>query len=131
MFYMTIYFSKESDAYGESSNFATYPIVIHDVLWHTSEHYFQAMQLPHDPEYQEIIRTTKICQNIKILGSTRQIMLRSDWEEVQYNIMMIALRAKFDQYPELKQLLLSTAGNSLVEHTEMIIIGGTGVTALD
>ena len=32
--------------------------------------------------------------------------------------MMIALRAKFDHYPELKQLLLSTAGNSLVEHTE-------------
>ena len=32
--------------------------------------------------------------------------------------MMIALRAKYDQYPELKQLLLSTAGHSLVEHTE-------------
>ena len=32
--------------------------------------------------------------------------------------MMVALRAKFDQYPELKQLLLSTAGKSLVAHTE-------------
>ena len=32
--------------------------------------------------------------------------------------MLIALRAKFDQYPELKQLLLSTAGTNLVEHTE-------------
>ena len=32
--------------------------------------------------------------------------------------MMIALRAKFDQYPELKQLLLSTAGSVLVEHTD-------------
>ena len=32
--------------------------------------------------------------------------------------MMNAVRAKLDQYPELKQLLLSTAGNSLVEHTE-------------
>ena len=32
--------------------------------------------------------------------------------------MMIALRAKFDQYPELQQLLLLTAGNSLVEHTD-------------
>ena len=31
---------------------------------------------------------------------------------------MIALRAKFDQYREMKQLLLSTAGNSLVEHTD-------------
>ena len=52
------------------------------------------------------------------MGSTRQIQLCSDWEEVKENIMMIALRAKFDQYPELKQLLLSTAGHVLVEHTD-------------
>ena len=52
------------------------------------------------------------------MGGTRQVKLRPDWEEVKENIMMIALRAKFDQYPELKQLLLSTAGSGLVEHTE-------------
>ena len=55
---------------------------------------------------------------LKKSGNTRQIKLRPDWEEVKENIMMIALRAKFDQYPELKQLLLSTAGSSLVEHTD-------------
>ena len=76
------------------------------------------MKLPHDPEYQEKIRTTKRCHDIKILGSTRQIKLRPDWEEVKDNITMIVLRAKFDQYPELKRLLLSTAGHTLVEHTE-------------
>ncbi len=76
------------------------------------------MKFPHYPEYQEKIRTTKICHDIKILGSTRQIKLRPGWGEVKENIMMIALRAEFDQYPELKQLLLSTAGNSLVEHTD-------------
>ena len=62
---MTIYFYRESDAYGEFSNFARYPIVIHDVIWHTSEHYFQAMKFPHDPDYQEKIRTTKLCHDIK------------------------------------------------------------------
>ena len=58
MLYMTI-------AYGEFSNFARYPIVIHDVIWYTTEHYFQAMKFPHDPEYQEKIRTTKACHDIK------------------------------------------------------------------
>ena len=42
------------------------------------------------------------------------------------NIMMNALRAKIDQYPELKQLLLSTAGHRLVEHTENISYWGDG-----
>ncbi|MFM7859309.1 MAG: NADAR domain-containing protein [Flammeovirgaceae bacterium] len=37
---------------------------------------------------------------------------------VKENVMMIALRAKFDKYPELKQVLLSTAGNSLVDHRD-------------
>ena len=115
---MAIHFYKESDAYGEFSNFARYPIVIDDVMWYSSEHYFQAMKFPHDRDYQEKIRTTKACRDIKRLGATRQIKLRPDWEDVKENIMMIALRAKFDQYPELKQLLLSTAGKSLVEHTD-------------
>ncbi|MFM7859308.1 MAG: Swarming motility protein YbiA, partial [Flammeovirgaceae bacterium] len=70
----------ESDAYGEFSNFARYPIVIDDVLWYTSEHYFQAMKCPHYREYQHKIRKTKACHDIKILGGTRQIKLRPDWE---------------------------------------------------
>ena len=73
------------------------------------------MKFPHDPEYQEKPTTTKACHNINRLGGTRQIKLRPDWEEAKDNIMMIALRAKFDQYPALKQLLLSTAGNNLME----------------
>ena len=87
-------------------------------MWYSSEHYFQAMKFPHDKEYQEIIRKTKPCRDIKILGRNKQMKLRPDWEAVKEDVMMIALRAKFDQYPELKQLLLSTAGKSLVEHTE-------------
>ena len=67
------------------------------------------MKFTHEPDYQENIITTTACHDIKRLGSTRQLKLRPDWEEVKDNIMMIALRANFDQYPELKQLLLSTA----------------------
>ena len=100
--------------------------MIDDVILHTSEHYVQAMNFPHDPDYQDKLRTTKICDDIQQVGSTRQIKLRSDWEDVEENVMMNALRAAFDQYPELKQLLLSKAGNSLVEHTEIYNYWGEG-----
>ena len=53
MLYMTIYVYKESDAFGEFSNFARYHVEIHYVIWFTSELYFQAMKFPHDPEYEE------------------------------------------------------------------------------
>ena len=52
------------------------------------------MKLPHDPVYQDKIRTTKLCHDIKQIGSTRQIKLRSDWEEVKEHIMMIAFTSK-------------------------------------
>ena len=41
------------------------------------------MTCPHDPDYQEHIRTTEICHDIKRLGITRQIQLRSDWEDAK------------------------------------------------
>ena len=78
MLYLTIYFYKESDAYGEFSNFARYPVEIHNVIWYTSEHYFQAMKFPHDPEYQDKIRTTKACHDIKnweILGKLSYVLI--------------------------------------------------------
>ena len=59
-----------------------------------------------------------MCHDIKILGSTRQIKLRSVLDYVKEHIMVNALRAQNVQYLELKELLLSAAGNSLVEHAE-------------
>ena len=43
--------------------------------------------------------------------------LRQDWEDVKDDIMLEALRAKFTQHNELKELLLSTGDAALVEHT--------------
>ncbi|MFM7981316.1 MAG: hypothetical protein ACKPKO_18570, partial [Candidatus Fonsibacter sp.] len=54
---------------------------------------FQTMQFPHDRDYQEKIRTTKACRDIKRLGGNREIKLRPDWEDVKEDVMMIALRA--------------------------------------
>ena len=78
MLYMTIYFFyKESDAYGEFSNFARYPVEIHDVIWFTSEHYFQAMKFPHDPEYQEKKEPLKRATILKweILGKLSYVLI--------------------------------------------------------
>jgi ribA/ribD-fused uncharacterized protein len=113
----TILFYREDDDFGEFSNFAKYPITIDGVDWYTSEHYFQAMKFTDYPAYQEQIRNTKTCTTIKRMGGTRKFKLRADWEHVKEDIMMTALRAKFTQHDELKQLLLSTGDKLLVEHT--------------
>jgi len=44
--------------------------------------------------------------------------LRSDWERVKDEVMRKAVRAKFNQHPALRRLLLSTGTASIVEHSE-------------
>ena len=51
------------------------------------------------------------------LGRSRKVKLRLDWEKVKDSVMLDAVRAKFNQYDELKELLLSTGDAKIVEHT--------------
>ena len=51
------------------------------------------------------------------MGRSRSRPLRKDWESVKDQIMLEALRAKFAQHDNLKELLLNTGDARLVEHT--------------
>lgn len=45
----------------------------------------------------------------------RKVKLRTDWEEVKDQIMYEIVKAKFDQNPDLKKLLLQTGNEKLIE----------------
>ena len=49
--------------------------------------------------------------------------MRDDWGEVKEKIMLLALRSKFMQHPELRTLLVSTNPKRLVESTANDSIG--------
>ena len=111
-----INFYHENDEYGEFSNFALYPIKVAGKIWPTSEHYFQAQKFL-DKAYSENIRKAKSPMQAARLGRDRKQKLRKDWESVKVSVMYKALEAKFSQYDDLKELLLSTGDAKLVEHT--------------
>lgn len=52
------------------------------------------------------------------LGRSRSVPIRKDWESVKDDIMRTAVRLKFSQNEDMKQLLLSTGDAVLVEHTK-------------
>jgi len=52
------------------------------------------------------------------LGRDRKARIRRDWESVKVDVMQKAVRAKFEQHPDLQKLLKSTGEARLVEHTE-------------
>ena len=112
----TIRFYSTHNPWGEFSNFALFPIHLGGRTWPTSEHYFQAQKFS-DRTYQEKIRHTKSPGEAAWLGRSRSKPLRRDWERVKDDIMYQAMMAKFIQHEYLRELLLSTGGAMLVEHT--------------
>ena len=121
----TIYFYAQTDAYSEFSNFAPYGVEMDGLWWRTVEHYFQAMKFL-DPVYREKIRQTSKPKSAKVLGMTRSLPLREDWETIKDQVMLDAVRVKFQTHPEPRALLLGTRQASIVENAPMDAYWGCG-----
>lgn len=120
-----IKFHRTGDAYGEFSNFAAFPILLKDVEWATTEHYFQAQKFAGTP-HEEAVRLADSPMAAAKMGRERSRPLRSDWESVKDDVMREAVLAKFEQHPKLLGLLLSTGDAEIIEHTENDAYWGDG-----
>jgi ribA/ribD-fused uncharacterized protein len=120
-----INFYHPTDEFGCFSNFARYSIHLDGKSWPTSEHYFQAQKFEdaHLKEQVRICKTPKMAAN---MGRDRKNPLRGDWESVKDDKMRKAVRAKFTQHEDIRNILLSTGDAKLVEHTENDSYWGDG-----
>ena len=93
------------------SNF--YPSKIDDSYFDypTVEHYFQAAKTL-DLEKRAEIAAADTPGRAKRLG--RKVKLRLDWEEIKDQVMLEALRKKFE-IPALREKLLATGNKKLIE----------------
>ena len=93
----------------------------------TVEHYFQAQKLsgPENAAYRERIRNAKTPKDAKTLGRTREMPIRSDWDEIRDEVMLEALRKKYE-LRELRELLLGTELRPLIEASPSDYYWGSG-----
>ncbi len=122
---MTIYFYKVNDEYGCFSNFAHYEFELDGKRWMTSEHYFQAQKF-YNTKYEEIIRLLDNPMKAATMGRNHDLPLRDDWEQIKDEIMKKAVYAKFSQNNDIKNILLSTNDNILIEKTSNDYYWGCG-----
>jgi ribA/ribD-fused uncharacterized protein len=120
-----INFYSVSDDFGCFSNFSAHPMRIGGKLWPTSEHYFQAQKFK-EVEYREKIRKANSPMIAARMGRDRKKPLRRDWESVKVGVMRDAVRAKFTQHADIREILLSTGDAKIVEHTERDSYWGDG-----
>jgi ribA/ribD-fused uncharacterized protein len=110
-------FYRVSDPYGAFSNFSKHQIFVDGTTWATSEQYFQAQKFLNFKDRMDVqlAESPMVAANI---GRDRNRQIRKDWEALKDGFMRKACFAKVIQHAEVRELLLSTSGAILIEHTE-------------
>lgn len=115
-----LFFYEKGRPCYEFTNFYEEPVIIDGDMWPTTEHYFQAMKF---------LGNSMLVEQVRRLRSAREAFDFSRKYESQWTckperwgvekdeFMLKALRAKFSQSQHLRQLLLDTGRQKIVEHT--------------
>ena len=91
------------------------------------EHYFQAQKFIYsDSEWFKKIVSTKSPWDVAKMGRDRSHVLRHDWESVKDSIMSKGLLQKFSTHTDIKEILLSTGDNYIVENSPIDYYWGCG-----
>ena len=123
---MPIYFySAKEQPYGCFSNFSPHGFELDGKYWATSEHYFQAQKFSGTP-HEEQIRLAPSPMVAARMGRSRQRPLRSDWEQVKDDVMRKVVLRKFETHAALRDLLLATGNEEIIENAPSDYYWGGG-----
>jgi ribA/ribD-fused uncharacterized protein len=114
-----ISFTKVSLPYGWLGNMAPYPVTYNNREYKTTEALFQSLRFMNHPEIVDEICEQKSPMSAKMVAKKYVDILEKDGYQSlgQQDIdnMMLCLRLKVEQHPELKEELLNTQNQVIIE----------------
>jgi len=127
-FKMTIYFYKVDEPYGCFSNFSLHKIEMQSLCWPTVEHYYQAQKFvgTADAAIIPVIHTATTAEQAAVLGRDCSRCLRLDWDFVKTQVMEAAVLQKFLTHADIREILISTGNQLLVENSPTDYYWGCG-----
>lgn len=112
---MTITFTKVRLPFGWLGNMSPHPIAHGDRVWPTAEHLFQALRFE-DDSIREAVRSRRNPFAAKMLAKANAArMAVQPCSRPDVDNMEVVLRLKLDQHPELKEQLVQTGDEEIVE----------------
>ena len=109
---MKLVIDSFNNEYAFLSNFYEAPVEWEGITYPSNEHAFQAAKSL-NPARRLEVAAADTPGKAKRMG--RNLHLRSDWEEVKYDIMHEIVLAKFHQHTDLAEALLDTGDAELIE----------------
>ena len=100
-----------SNQYEFMSNFYNAPVTYDGLTYRNNEAAFQAQKIANKEERKKYC--TYSPSKAKLEG--RNCELRKDWENIKYQVMYDIVKAKFELNKDLRQQLLATGTEELIE----------------
>ena len=123
---MPIYFYVPAEnPYGCFSNFSRHGFELDGKYWKTSEHYFQAQKFAGTPHVDQI-RQAATPKQAAEMGRDRKRPLRKDWNNIKDEVMRRAVLQKFSTHADIRQLLLDTGDEMIIENAPTDYYWGCG-----
>ena len=123
---MAIKFYKVNGDFGCFSNFSNHGFEQKGEYWNTVEHYFQAQKFA-ETAYEEEVRLAKTPMDAAKKGRDRKKPLRDDWELIKDKVMKDAVLKKFSTHADIRDLLISTGSQEIIEATTDDYYWGCGL----
>lgn len=120
---MTIKFYSTKTAYGCFSNFKKSPIFIYGRWWKNVEAAYQAQKTSDEKEIAQIW-LAKTPMEARLIG--QKVTMRPDWDDVKVKVMKECVVAKFTQNHDMREELLSTNDEHLIEDSLVDSFWGCG-----
>lgn len=122
---MPVKFYTTRGDFGTFTNFSRHPIELKGKIWPTTEHYFQAQKYA-GTEWEEHVRLQPTPRKAADEGRRRDLPLREDWENVKDDIMRDAVRRKVFQHSDVRDQLLKTGNEVIIEDSPIDSYWGCG-----
>ena len=99
-------------------NYAAYAVQIWGLTFPTAEHAFQWKKFDSvQPGIAEEIHQASSPNEAKRIAREHKAIRVEDWSELRLVVMQDVLRAKFDQHPEIRELLRRTGKRAIYENS--------------
>jgi N-glycosidase YbiA len=120
---MAIKFYKIKDPHGYMSNYKKARFFIYGRWWNWVEAPYQAQKTFVPEEYDAIHQATTNNES-RLLG--QKVTMRPDWDQVKRQVMKECVLAKFLQHKDLRDQLMATGDEELIEDSPIDYYWGCG-----
>jgi ribA/ribD-fused uncharacterized protein len=98
--------------YSFLSNFYPSSFIINGITFPTVEHYYQANKADNSEDFFKILNLEKPGETKK---AGKKIQICKNWDQIKFSIMYIGLLNKFKQNIDLRNLLIATKEQNIIE----------------